>query len=168
MEIGLLLLRLAVGTTLSAHGAQKLFGWFGGPGLEGTGRGFEMIGFLPGRRHALMAGLTEVGGGALLALGFLTPVAASIVCAVMFVAAVSVHVKQGFFITAGGFEYNLILGVAGLSAAFTGPGAVSIDGLLGWQLAGASWGVGALVVGLLGGTVQLATRQPSRAIPAMQ
>jgi putative oxidoreductase len=154
--------------TLAAHGTQKLFGWFGGHGLEGTGRGFETIGFLPGRRHALMAGLTEVGGGALLALGFLTPLAATTVFAVMFVAAVSVHVKQGFFITTGGFEYNLILGVAGLSAAFTGPGSVSIDALLGWQPAGASWGAAAFVVGVLGGATQLASRRPSPAIPVAQ
>src|ERR1039458_10783226 len=76
METGLLLLRLTAGLTLAAHGAQKLFGWFGGPGLEATGQFFETIGFLPGRRHALMAGLAETGGGVLLALGLLTPIGA--------------------------------------------------------------------------------------------
>jgi DoxX len=86
MDIGVLLLRLTVGLTLGAHGAQKLFGWFGGPGLDGTAKGMEMLGFFPGRRHALMAGLTEVGGGLLLAPGLMTPVAASIVFAVMLVA----------------------------------------------------------------------------------
>src|SRR5258708_6425024 len=103
MDIGLLLLRLSVGLTLGAHGAQKLFGWFGGPGLDGTAKGMEMLGFHPGRRHALMAGLTEVGGGLLLALGLLTPLAAAIVFAVMLVAAVSAHVKRGFFLASGGF-----------------------------------------------------------------
>ena len=80
MEIGLLLLRLTVGLTLAAHGAQKLFGWFGGPGLEATGQLFETLGFLPGRRQALMAGLAETGGGLLLTLGLLTPIAAAVIC----------------------------------------------------------------------------------------
>jgi putative oxidoreductase len=79
MEIGLLLLRLTAGVTLAAHEAQKLFGWFGGPGLDATGQGMAMLGFHPGRRHALMAGLVEAGGGLLLALGFLTPAAAAVV-----------------------------------------------------------------------------------------
>src|ERR1700730_4125568 len=86
MDIGLLLLRLTVGLTLAAHGAQKLFGWFGGPGLDKTGMFFEKLGFVPGRRHALMAGLAEAGGGLLLALGLVTPLAASAVFAVMLVA----------------------------------------------------------------------------------
>ena len=74
MEIGLLLLRLTAGLTLAAHGAQKLFGWFGGPGLDATGQFFETLGFLPGRRQALMAGLAETGGGLLLAFGLFTPI----------------------------------------------------------------------------------------------
>ena len=125
MDIGLLLLRLTVGLTLAAHGAQKLFGWFGGPGLDVTGHFFEPLGFYPGRRHALMAGLVETGGGLLLALGLLTPVAAALVFSVMLVAAVSVHLKKGFFMASGGYEYNLVIGLAGLAVAFTGPGAVA-------------------------------------------
>src|SRR5579862_6584789 len=97
MDIGLLLIRLSVGLTLAAHGTEKLFGWFGGPGLEGTAQHLTALGFLPGRRHALMAGLTEAGGGFLLALGLLTPVAATLVFAVMLVAGLSVHARQGFF-----------------------------------------------------------------------
>jgi putative oxidoreductase len=159
MGIGILLLRLTVGLTLGAHGAQKLFGWFGGPGLGGTALGMEMLGFLPGRRHALMAGLTEVGGGLLLALGLLTPVAASIVFAVMLVAGISAHFKQGFFLTNGGYEYTLILGVSGLSVAFTGPGWLSLDALLGLHLEGALWGAGAALIGLVGGAIQLGGRR---------
>ena len=83
MDIGLLLLRLTVGLTLAAHGTQKLFGWFGGPGLDATGQFFEMIGFTPSRRHALMAGLAETGGGLLLAVGLLPPVASALVFNVM-------------------------------------------------------------------------------------
>ena len=163
MDIGFLLLRLTVGLTLAAHGAQKLFGWFGGPGLDGTGKGMEMLGFLPGRRHALMAGLSEVGGGLLLALGLVTPVAASIVFAVMLVAGVSAHVTRGFFITNGGYEYTLILGTSGLSLAFTGPGLLSLDALLGLHLEGALWGAGAMIVGLAAAAIQLGgRRQASR------
>ena len=164
MEIGLLLLRLTVGLTLAAHGAQKLFGWFGGPGLDATGAGFEGLGFTPGRRHALMAGLVETGGGLILALGLLTPIGAAIVFSVMLVAALSVHVKQGFFITSGGFEYNLVLGVAGLVLAFTGPGLVSLDAAFGAALSGPVWGVAALVVGLMGAGIQLAQRRPAPAL----
>ena len=161
MDIGLLLLRLTVGLTLAAHGTQKLFGWFSGPGLDAIGQIFETLGFHPGRRHALMAGLVETGGGLLLALGLLTPVAAALVFSVMLVAAVTVHLKQGFFVTSGGYEYTLVLGVAGLTAAFTGPGSLSLDALVGYSVSGAFWGVAAFFVGLLGGAFQLALRRPA-------
>jgi putative oxidoreductase len=161
MDIGLLLLRLTVGLTLAAHGAQKLFGWFGGPGLDGAGQGLATLGFPLGRRHALRAGLAEAGAGLLLALGFLTPAAAAVVFSVMFVAAVSAHVKQGFFLTSGGYEYTLVLGVGGLTVAFTGPGALSLDALFGFSVNGAFWGAAALLVGLAGGALQLAQRSPA-------
>jgi putative oxidoreductase len=163
MELGLLLLRVTVGATLAAHGAQKLFGWFGGGGLEATGRGLEALGFVPGRRHAFMAGLVELGGGLLLALGLLTPLAASIVLSVMIVAAVSVHARQGFFITSGGFEYNLVLGVAGLTLAFTGPGAFALDPLLGLSLSGTAWGAAAVVIAVAGAAGQLLQRRTAAA-----
>jgi putative oxidoreductase len=165
MDFGLLLLRLTVGLTLAAHGAQKLFGWFGGPGLEKTGQGLEMLGFAPGRRHAIVAGVVELGAGALLVLGLFSLLGASLVGAVMFVAAVTVHLRQGFFITSGGFEYNLVLGVAGLTLAFTGPGALSADALFGSSISGIVPGIGAVLIGLLGGAAQLAQRRPA---PAQQ
>jgi putative oxidoreductase len=112
-----------------------------------------------------MAGLVEAGGGLLLAVGLLTPLAAAVVFSVMLVAAVTVHVKQGFFITGGGYEYNLVLGVAGLAIAFTGPGALSADALLGVNTGGAFWGMVALAVGAAGGAAQLAQR---RAAPPLQ
>jgi len=164
MDIGLLLLRLTIGLTLAAHGAQK-FGWFGGPGLDVIGQFFEALGFSPGRRHALLAGLVETVGGLFLALGFLTPAAAALTFSVMLVAAVSVHVKKGFFVASGGFEYNLVLGVAGLTVAFTGPGALSLDALLGFSLSGEFWGAAAFAVGLVGGATQLAQR---RQAPSLQ
>src|SRR3954463_2065014 len=107
MDLGLLFLRLVIGGTLAAHGAQKLFGWFGGPGLAGTAAGFEALGFTPGRRHALAAAVFETGGGLLLALGLLTPLAATLVASLMIVAAGAVHYQRGFFVMNGGFEYNL-------------------------------------------------------------
>jgi putative oxidoreductase len=163
MDLGILLLRLVVGGTLAAHGAQKLFGWFGGPGLAGVAPHMEALGFVPGRRHALAAGVVEFGGGVLVALGLLTPLGAALVASVMIVAAVTVHLRQGFFITSGGFEYNLVLGAAGLALAFTGPGALSIDALLGLEVSGALVGVAALVVAGLGAAGQLAQRRTSPA-----
>ena len=164
MDVGILILRLVVGLTLAAHGAQKLFGWFGGYGLTTTGTFFEQLGFVPGRRSALLAGMAETGAGVLLALGLATPVGAALAIAVMLVAAVTVHLKQGFFVTKNGYEYTLILGIAALSLAFTGPGAISVDALLGLTDRGAVWGVAALVIGLVGGAIQLGRRQ----VPAVQ
>ena len=99
MATGLLLLRVTLALTLAAHGLHKLFGWFGGLGLERTGEGLAALGFHPGRRHAFTAGVLETAGGMLLALGLVTPLAAALTLSVMIVAAVSVHMKNGFFIT---------------------------------------------------------------------
>lgn len=159
MNIGLLLLRLVVGLTLAVHGTQKLFGWFGGPGLDRAGQSMGNLGFVPGRRSALLAGLMETGGGLLLALGLMTPAAAAAIFAVMLVAGFSAHLKQGFFLQKGGYEYTLVLGLAALSIAFTGPGELSLDALFGLDLGGALWGLAALLVGLVGGTIPLAGRQ---------
>ena len=161
MNIGLLLLRLAVGLTLAAHGSQKLFGWFGGPGLNGTGQLFAMLGFHPGRRHALLAGLAETVGGLLLALGLITPLGSAAVISVMLVAIYSVHMQKGFFAQNGGYEYNLVLAVAALTLAFTGSGSLSLDSLLNQGDAGAFSGLAALVVGILGAVIELAQRKPA-------
>ena len=163
MSIGLLVLRLIVGLTLAAHGAQKLFGWFGGYGLEGTGQFLEQLGFRPGRRQAALAGVAEAGGGLLLASGFLTPFAAAAIVAVMIVAAVSVHLPKGFFAHLGGYEYTLVLGTAALAIAFTGPGPVSLDQALGIDWSGNAWGLGALVAGAIGAAVPLLARSTSQA-----
>ena len=159
MDIGLLVLRLALGTTLAAHGVQKLFGWFGGPGLQGTAKGMESLGFVPGARAALFAGLAEAGGGFLLAVGLFTPAASAAFLGVMLVAVVSVHLSKGFFAQNGGYEYNLVLALGALSLAFTGPGSLSLDGAFGLTLYGPSWGVGAVLAGLVGGALQLAMRR---------
>jgi len=159
MSIGLLILRLVVGLSLAAHGAQKLFGWFGGYGIAGTGQFLEQMGFRPGRLHAAQAGLAELLGGLFLAAGFLTPAAAAAVVAVMLVAAVSVHIKSGFFAQGGGYEYTLVLGGAALALAFTGPGAISLDRALGISWSGETWGLAALAAGLIGGAVPLIARK---------
>ena len=159
MSVGLLILRLVVGLSLAAHGAQKLFGWFGGYGLTGTGQFLEQLGFRPGRLQALQAGLAETLGGLFLAAGFLTPAAAAAVVAVMLVAAVSAHLKAGFFAHSGGYEYTLVLAAAAVALAFTGPGVLSLDHALGISWSGDKWGLFALLAGLVGGAVPLIARK---------
>src|SRR3989442_13079331 len=117
MGIGLLILRLVVGLSLAAHGAQKLFGWFGGYGLAGTGQFLEQLGFRPGRLQAAQAGIAEMVGGLFLAAGFLTPAAAAAVGAVMLVAAVSGHITNGFFGPSGGTQDPRVLRGAGRRSA---------------------------------------------------
>jgi len=132
-DLGLLALRVGVGGALVAHGAQKLFGWFGGSGLDQTGAMFEQLGFRPGKLNALAAGLGEAGGGALLVVGLGTPGASAAVAGTMIVAS-SMHVDKGFFATKGGFEYPAVLGWSAAALALTGPGALSLDHVLGHRL----------------------------------
>ena len=163
MDLGLLILRLVVGITLAVHGSQKLLGWFGGYGIAGTGAFFEQLGFRPGRFHAALAGLAETVGGLLLAAGFLTPLASAALVAVMVVATGSVHWSKGFFVSNGGFEYNLVLAASALAVAFTGPGAISFDRALGISWSGNGWGLAALALGLLSSGVLLAARKSAPA-----
>lgn len=132
-DLGLLALRLGVGGTLFAHGAQKLFGWFGGHGLAGTGAFFESVGFRPGRANAVLAGLGEAGGGSLLALGLATPAAGAAVAGTMAVAA-SMHKSNGFFAQDGGLEYPAMLGLIAGALALSGPGELSLDAALGHRV----------------------------------
>ncbi|MDT0435104.1 MULTISPECIES: DoxX family protein [Streptomyces] len=129
-DLGLLLLRLGAGGVLAAHGAQKLFGWFGGHGIEGTGRFMESVGYRPGKASATAAGLAEMGGGALLALGLATPAAGAAAAGAM-AGAAALHTPNGFFSQAGGYEYPALLGTAAASLAVTGPGRLSLDHALG-------------------------------------
>jgi putative oxidoreductase len=132
-DFGLLALRLAVGGTLVAHGTQKLFGWFGGAGLDKTAAGFERIGFRPGKVNAAAAGLGEAGGGALLATGIGSPGAGAAIAGTMIVAS-SMHIDNGFFSNKGGFEFPAVLGLSAAALALTGPGTLSVDHLLGQRL----------------------------------
>jgi putative oxidoreductase len=132
-DLGLLALRVGVGGALLAHGAQKLFGWFGGTGLERTGTTFEKLGMRPGKLNALAAGLGEAGGGALLAVGLGTSGAGAAVAGTMMVAS-SMHIANGFFNSKGGFEYPAVLGWSAAALALTGPGTLSLDHVLGHRL----------------------------------
>jgi putative oxidoreductase len=129
MKLGRLLLRLILGGFFIGHGTQKLFGWFGGHGLEGTGQFFEgSLGLRPGKHHAFAAGAGEAGGGALILLGAATPLGSAAVIGAMLTAIYRVHLKNGPWVTDGGYEYNLVLIGAALALAETGPGTPSIDG----------------------------------------
>ncbi|MEO8851206.1 MAG: DoxX family protein [Allobranchiibius sp.] len=132
-DIGLLALRAGLGGTLVAHGSQKLFGSFGGGGIDGTAAFFDSVGFKPGKANAILAGISEVGGGALLAVGLATPAAAGAVTGTMAVAG-SMHASNGFFAQQGGFEYPAVLALAASSLALIGPGALSLDHALGHSM----------------------------------
>jgi putative oxidoreductase len=152
MEVGLLLIHAVIGTALAAHGAQKLFGWLGGYGLEGTGGYLESFGLRPGKLTAFMAGSAELAGGLLLAAGFLTPIAAALIAATMLVAAATDHAGKGFWIYNGGSEYVLAVAAVAIGLAFNGAGAWSVDAALGLDLSGVAWGLGALGAALAGST----------------
>ncbi len=163
MKIGRLLLRLVVGGLFVGHGTQKLFGWFGGYGLDATAEAFEKMGMRPGRRNAVAAGAAEAGGGALLVLGLETPFAASVLTATMITAIQRVHASKGPWVTNGGYEYNLVLIAAVLALAEVRPGPLSLDGALGTERHGPHWALAALLTGALGavGAHVAAAAQPA-------
>jgi len=150
MRIGRLLLRLTVGSLFFGHGTQKLFGWFGGHGLDATANMFDSIGMRPGSRNAVAAGLAEAGGGAGIALGLATPVSASVLTATMLTAINRVHLKNGPWVTNGGYEYNLVLIAAVLALVDVGPGQLSLDYLLDNERSGPRWTLVALALGAAG------------------
>ena len=146
--MGRLVLRATLGAVFVVHGTQKLFGWFGGPGPDGTGQFFESLGLRPGRRQALMAGATEAGSGVLMALGAATPAAAAGLTGVMITALRTVVWKDG--VRPGTGEFEVLLAVAALALAEQGPGPWSVDAALGQERAGAPWALGALAAGAIG------------------
>lgn len=150
MKLGRLLLRLTVGSLFFGHGTQKLFSWFGGNGLDTTSKFFDAVGIRPGRRNAIAAGAAEAGGGAALALGFATPLSASVLTATMLTAVHRVHFKNGPWVTNNGYEYNIVLIAAVLALAEVGPGPLSLDHALGTERSGPRWAAAALALGIAG------------------
>src|SRR3712207_2125781 len=136
MQLGRLLLRAAVGEVFFVHGTQKLFGWFGGYGPDGTGQFFESLGLRPGRRNAVVAGAAETGGGVLIALGLCTPLAAASLSAVMITALRTAVWNEGIKPATG--EHEVLLAAAALALTETGPGKPSLDSALGTELSGAA------------------------------
>ncbi len=156
-DTGLLVLRLAVGGALMAHGSQKLFGLFGGDGLQGTAKTMEALGFRPGGPSALATGLGLFGGGASLALGLATPAGAAAAAATMATAA-SVHAPKGFFAIKGGLEHPAMLSAAAAALAIAGPGRFSLDHATRHALNRSWMPAAALAAGAAGVGVVLARR----------
>lgn len=145
-----LITRLTLGSLFVGHGTQKLFGWAGGAGLEGTGKVFESLGLRPGRRHAIGAGVAEASGGALLGLGLFTPLAAATLTGVMTTAIRKVHAKNGVWVTKGGFEYNAVLIATLATLVEAGPGRLSVDEALFPRLNGTRWATASILAGVAG------------------
>ena len=131
IDFSLLILQIGVGLTFAAHGAQKLFGWWDGPGLAGWEGAMEHMGFRPARPFALTSALIEFGGGVLLAVGLATPVVSALLVAQAVVIIGQVHWANGFFNAKSGFEFPLLLGVGAAAVGLAGPGAASLDAALG-------------------------------------
>ena len=162
MDSGLLLARVVFGLLMAAHGSQKLFGWFGGYGLAGTGGFFESLGFRPGKLFAAAAGGTEFVAGLLVALGLLGPLGPALIVSVMIVAIATVHWANGLFAQNNGIEVPLLYSVAAVAIGLIGNGAYSLDAVFGltWP-AQVVWV--ALGLGVIGGFANLAIRKTTPA-----
>jgi putative oxidoreductase len=170
MSYGILLLRVVVGLAFVGHGTQKLFGWFGGGGPKGTGGFFASQGYRAPVLLAVVAGLSEAGGGTLLALGFATPLAGLMLATVMINAIASVTFKKAFML---GSELEIIYLTVAVSLAAIGPGRFSIDNAIGWDddISGVWWGVGALGAAIVASLLTLTlgrTRQAGEQEPVAE
>ena len=161
MNIGRVLARTTIGGLFIGHGTQKLFGWFEGPGIEGTTGMMDKLEMHPARENALAAGIAETAGGALLAAGALMPVAGAMLTGTMATAIRKVHLKNGLWNTGGGYEFNLTLVAAAIALIETGPGRPSVDEALGLKLKGNGWALAALAAGIGGSAaaIELAKRR---------
>src|ERR1700687_3323337 len=160
-SLALLIGRLLLGSIFIGHGAQKLFGWFGGYGLKGTGGFFEQLGMKPGVAFAFVAGLGEFVGGALVLLGWLNPIGPALIVAVMIVAIFTVHLSKGFWNTNGGYEFNLANIAGALILAAAGNGLYSLDAVAPLALLSEpniNWII--LAVAIVGGFLSLVVRRP--------
>jgi putative oxidoreductase len=159
---GLLLIRIVVGLLFMAHGLQKLLGWFGGAGLQGTASMFDRGGLGPGRITAPLGGAAEFLGGLSLALGLLTPLGAIAVLAMMAGAVVAVHGRNGLWNSNGGVEFNLVLAAIALGLTLAGPGGWSLDHLAGLRLAGWWWALAAVAATAIAAIVEMALIRSNR------
>jgi putative oxidoreductase len=161
MNLSRVILRLLIGGLFIGHGTQKLFGWFGGPGVEGTGGFFESLGLKPGRVNAIAAGSAEAGGGAMLAAGLATPLAGAAITGTMATAIRYVHASKGPWVTNGGWEYNALVIAATLAVVEAGPGPLSLDHVLGTERSGTAVMLAAAAAGVAGSlaTSELAKRR---------
>ncbi|MGW0039479.1 DoxX family protein [Gordonia sp. NPDC003376] len=164
LDAGLLTLRVAVGATLFAHGTQKLAGWFGGPGIDGTAAGMQQMGFEPAKPAAVAAGISEAAGG-LVVLGAGTRVAAAVGAAAM-IAAADVHRPSGFFSQNGGLEFPAVLGLSSAAIVLAGPGRYSLDAAVKHPLSHERVGVVALLASVGGAIGVLARRKKALAAAA--
>jgi putative oxidoreductase len=172
MKVGKTLARVVIGGLFIGHGTQKLFGWFGGSGLERTAQGFESMGMRPGRQQAVLGGGAETLGGAMLALGLLTPLSAAALSGVMVTAIRKVHLANGPWAANGGYEYNLVLLTALALLTEHGPGELSLDSALGLEVSGTGWAIAEAAAGTAGSLLSerlgaaLATKTTSEFEPA--
>ena len=163
MKLGRLLARLFIGGMFIGHGTQKLFGWFGGPGIEGTTGMMGSLGLAPARTNAHAAAASETLGGIGIALGAFTPASAAALIGTMVTAIRTVHFKNGFWSTGGGYEYNLTIIAALLLLADAGPGPLSVDAAFGIEESGPGVALATLAAGVLGSTVTLAAAKAAHA-----
>lgn len=156
MKFGRLLARVAIGGLFVGHGTQKWFGWFDGPGIDGTAGMMDSLGMKPGRANAHAASAAETLGGLGIALGAFTPAAAAALIATMVTAIRTVHLPKGPWVTDGGYEYNVVLIAALVLLVDGGPGDLSVDAVLGREDTGAGWALAALAAGVAGSTLAIA------------
>ncbi|MFD9004545.1 DoxX family protein [Streptomyces sp. NPDC059582] len=154
-DFGLLLIRLTFGLLMAGHGAQKVFGLFGGDGLTATGKGFAALGYRPGKVYAAIGGASELLGGLGLALGLFTPLAAAALIGVMINAMATVTGAHGLWETEGGIEYNLCIAVVALAIAAIGPGKLALDRPFRWGKGGWLEAALALFLGGIGAAIVL-------------
>ena len=163
ISLGLLVIRVVVGLIVAAHGAQKVFGWWGGPGFAGWTGALKSMRIRPALPWAVASAASEVLGGVAVAVGFLTPLAAFGIVASQLVAVALIHIPHGFWVSKGGFEFNLSIVAAMLAVALAGPGAYSLDRLFGINFPEPSTIIVLAILTILGAGAALGTRTPQEA-----